>query len=177
MTIRLVCFAMKRSFSIAWAAVIAFTLVSEPVSAQGRTQPGAAARAQGAPPRAAGTVPRAPGATHRPHTAHAPVHRPAYHPRARVGVYFGAPFYASPWWGYPDPFFYPYYPYGPYYGLPPVPVYEEPPVYIEQAAPPAPQPPQYWYYCEDSKTYYPYVQTCATPWVRVIPHAPPHAPQ
>lgn len=29
----------------------------------------------------------------------------------------------------------------------------------------------YWYYCTDSKTYFPYVQTCASPWQRVIPYA------
>ena len=58
-------------------------------------------------------------------------------------------------------------------------------VYIEQPryeAPPAPQsmvPPagsapqaqQYWYYCNDSRAYYPWVQQCASPWQRVIPGA------
>jgi hypothetical protein len=167
---------MKKRFAIAFAVLIAFTLATEHVSAQGRGHAGAAARAQGAPHRAAGAAPgataRTPGASHRPHAAHvAPsVHRPAFHSRARVGVYFGAPYYASPWWGYPDPSYHPY-PYGPYYGQPAVPVYQEPPVYVEQTAPPAPQP-QYWYYCDDSKTYFPHVQTCATPWVRVMPHAP-----
>jgi hypothetical protein len=27
----------------------------------------------------------------------------------------------------------------------------------------------YWYYCPDSQTYYPYVSTCASPWVKVLP--------
>ena len=29
-----------------------------------------------------------------------------------------------------------------------------------------------WFFCPDSQTYYPYAQSCATPWQRVIPHAP-----
>jgi len=88
-------------------------------------------------------------------------------------VIIGAPIIASPWWY--DPFPYPYYyGYGPYY-YPPAPyVYEQPMVYVEKTPPPeaAPAPTQYWYYCQSSKTYYPYVQTCATSWQRVIPNAP-----
>jgi hypothetical protein len=108
------------------------------------------------------------------------------HWRGRVGVYIGAPVVVSPWYS-------PYYGYGPYanpYYYPPV-VREEPTVYIEQgttpsvspapAPAPAPAPQaqapapqqQFWYYCQDSKTYYPHAQTCASPWQRVIPHAPP----
>jgi hypothetical protein len=102
------------------------------------------------------------------------------HFRGRVGVFIGAPIVASPW-------AYPYYGYGyPYYGpayYPPV--VEQPSVYVEQApsavAPAAPPPAsapqaqaqqQYWYFCQDTKTYYPHVQTCASPWQRVMPHAP-----
>lgn len=104
------------------------------------------------------------------------------HSRARVGVYIGGPVF-SPWrpyygygygWGYP---------YGyPYYQPAPVVVQEQPVVYVEQQpdpaiagqAAPAPQAQQqqYWYYCQDSKTYYPHVQNCTSPWQRVIPHAP-----
>ena len=98
---------------------------------------------------------------------------------ARVGVYFGAPLVVSPWY-HPSPY---YYGYGPYPYYPPVTVREEPTVFIEQNAPdntapaaPTPQAQapqqQYWYYCQDSKTYYPHAQTCASPWQRVIPHAP-----
>lgn len=92
------------------------------------------------------------------------------HRGARVGVVIGAPIAASPWWYYPRPY---YYGYDPYYYPPPVYLQEQPSVYIEQQAP-APQaaPAQYWYYCEASKTYFPYVQTCATPWQRVIPYPP-----
>jgi len=103
------------------------------------------------------------------------------HFRGRVGVYLGAPLVVSPWWYGPRPYYYGYGPYPyPYYG--PV-VREEPSVYIEQSAPEAaapapapqaqvPQQQQYWYYCQDTRTYYPHVQTCASPWQRVIPHAP-----
>ena len=98
-----------------------------------------------------------------------PIHR-----HARVGVYVGAPLVVSPWWWYPP---YPYYP-------PSTVVVRQAPVtYIEQAdavapAAPAPAPQaqsqqQYWYYCPDSKTYYPYVNTCASSWQRVIPYPPP----
>jgi hypothetical protein len=48
------------------------------------------------------------------------------------------------------------------------------PVYVEAAPAQVVQQPaeQYWYYCADSKTYYPYVQKCATPWQRVSPRPP-----
>jgi hypothetical protein len=105
------------------------------------------------------------------------------HYRGRVGVFIGAPLVFSPWGYGPRPYYHGYGPYPyPYYG--PV-VREEPTVYIEQNAPdagapvaPAPAPQaqapqqQYWYYCQDTRTYYPHAQTCASPWQRVIPHAP-----
>ena len=102
-------------------------------------------------------------------------HRHHHHHGARLGFFVGAPLIASPWWHHN------YYGYGPYpYYAPPVVVREEPTVYIEQTAQPAPQPApqaqapqQYWYFCQNTQTYYPHVQTCASPWQRVIPHAPP----
>lgn len=49
-----------------------------------------------------------------------------------------------------------------------------PPVYIEQdPVPPKPEQPYYWYYCADSKTYYPYVDDCAGGWQQVVPETPP----
>ncbi|HYM03277.1 MAG TPA: hypothetical protein VET85_10050 [Stellaceae bacterium] len=54
----------------------------------------------------------------------------------------------------------------------------QPPPVIIQQAPPAPPPPagpapaQSWYYCDASAAYYPYVQSCASPW-RQVPAAPP----
>ena len=111
--------------------------------------------------------------------------------RGRVGVYIGAPLHYSPWYyssPYSSPYYSPYYNpyYNPYYYPPtPVVVQQQPTVYIEQSPPvagvPAPsgtsgpqaqaqQP--YWYYCQDTQTYYPHAQSCASPWQRVIPHAP-----
>jgi len=88
----------------------------------------------------------------------------AYHRgHAHFGVFIGAPFY--PWW---------YYPPGPYYYYPPVPA--APTTYIEQASPQAgpAQPSQgQWYYCAESKTYYPYVKECAGGWQRVTPQPLP----
>jgi hypothetical protein len=107
---------------------------------------------------------------------------------ARVGVYFGAPLLFAPW----------YYPYAsPYYYSSPVVVRErvvvrEPLVFYDERgnpvpaqgqvaqAPAQPQAPAQspsgtptWYFCSDTQTYYPYAQTCASPWQRVIPHPPP----
>lgn len=108
----------------------------------------------------------------------------ADHGHARHGAHFDARFgvvigpYWSPWY-YPPSYYYP-----PYY--PPAPVMVErynPPVYIEQQAPPAPPPnatavpapaPQtnYWYYCSASKAYYPYVRECPSGWQKVLPQPP-----
>ena len=77
----------------------------------------------------------------------------------RFGFAFGFPLYppAS------------YYPPAPYY-YPPAVVAPGPTTYVERSeeAPPAPRS-YYWYYCPDSKTYYPYVRECRSPWQRVSP--------
>lgn len=99
-----------------------------------------------------------------------------YYPRSSVqfGVYIG------------DPFLYPSYP-RPYYWprvySPPV-IVSPPPVYIEQSPPvvyverekPAPVVSSipalesgYWYYCNESQAYYPYVKECAGAWQKVAP--------
>jgi hypothetical protein len=78
------------------------------------------------------------------------------------GVVIGAPFY--PW----------YYP--PYYYYPPVTVPAAPTTYIEQGSPQSAQERQsqgYWYYCAESKTYYPYVKECPAGWQRVAPQPAP----
>ena len=94
------------------------------------------------------------------------------HGRGRVhfGFHFGGPlWHPAPWYYAPPVYYYP----------PPV-VVQQPPVYIEQPAQAAPAPapqssaPQTssdnsWYYCRDTQTYYPYVQSCASPWQRVPP--------
>jgi hypothetical protein len=91
--------------------------------------------------------------------------------------HFHADFRAN---GYLAQYWYPYGPYGPYapypyYNGPPPPAYYAPPAPAPQtqAAPEvsgAP-PPQYWYYCDNPKGYYPNVQNCPTAWRQVA--APP----
>ena len=112
-------------------------------------------------------------AQHRGHHGHHGFHG------ARVGVFIGAPLAFAAW-----PYYRPYPYYDPYYARPIV-IQEQPVIYTEQAQavpqsgpmapPPAPQAQaqqQYWYFCQDTQTYYPHVQNCATPWQRVIPQAP-----
>ena len=84
----------------------------------------------------------------------------------RFGFAFGFPFYAAPWYYAPPAYYYP----PPVYTVP-APLYIEPP----QVAAPAQtqtQTAHYWYYCPDSKTYYPYVTQCASAWQRVLPRPP-----
>lgn len=105
-----------------------------------------------------------------------------HHHRARIGVFIGAPILLSPFWYSP----------GPYYHTPPVVVRErvivrEPLVFYDEygnpVPPERPQPQQpqsgavapTWFFCADSQSYYPYVQTCATQWQRVVPQPPPPA--
>ena len=96
-------------------------------------------------------------------------HHHHHHHRGHVGIFFGVP----------APIFYPRYHYYPGYYYP-APVAVAPaPVYIERSEAPSPSAPTessttaYWYYCRDSQTYYPYVQQCASPWERVVPHSEP----
>lgn len=73
-------------------------------------------------------------------------------------VVIGGPY----WWGSAYP--YAYYPY-PYYSRPIIVERSEPQVYVQQ-----PQPePQYWYYCENPKGYYPSVKKCRSEWLQVVP--------
>jgi hypothetical protein len=97
-----------------------------------------------------------------------------HHGGARVGVFIGAPVFAYGY-GYRPyyPYYYPpaYYPYAV-----PAPVIVQPatpPVYIERSDEQAATPSaDYWFYCPDTKSYYPYVGTCASPWQRVAPQTP-----
>ena len=87
-----------------------------------------------------------------------------HHPRVVVG------FNVGPYWG-PGPFWgpYPYYYPAPVY-YPPVVVQQQPTTYVERND----QPLQsgYWYYCETSRAYYPYVKECASGW-KAVPPSPP----
>jgi hypothetical protein len=63
-------------------------------------------------------------------------------------------FYPAPIYPYPNP-------------------YEPPPaVLVTPPADPPPPPTQYWYYCDASRGYYPYVPTCPGGW-RQVPATPP----
>lgn len=86
--------------------------------------------------------------------------------RVHLGFHFGP--YWGPYWGpawyYPPPVYYP-----------PAVIVAPPPApaqYIERD----PQPLQqgYWYYCEVSRGYYPYVKECPSGW-KAVPPAPPPA--
>jgi hypothetical protein len=84
--------------------------------------------------------------------------------RIVFGLHFGVPAY------WPAPHYYPPRPY--YYYYPPAPFYAPPPVvqaptpYAGYAPPPAEQV-HAWYYCADSRAYYPYVRECPGGWERV----------
>ena len=97
-----------------------------------------------------------------------------WHGGVRFGVYVGAP---ALWSLYPPPYYAPSYYVPPYYAptvvYPPV-VVNPAPVYIQrQEAAPSPAPASsagdWWYYCAESKSYYPYVQQCPGGWQRVSP--------
>jgi len=88
------------------------------------------------------------------------------HSAIRFGVLLG-PVWRP--WPYSSPYYYPPYP--------PMMIDPPPSVYIEQYVPPpaelAPAAPvNYWYYCEASKAYYPYVNECPTGWQKVLQQAP-----
>ncbi len=89
-------------------------------------------------------------------------HHARFHFGAHVwlgpGFWWGSPF----WWGPPFPYSYP---------SPPVVIQQEQPVVVE----PAPQPSQYWYYCQNPQGYYPYVQQCPSGWMTVVPPTTPPA--
>jgi hypothetical protein len=88
-------------------------------------------------------------------------------PSVHLGFYWGGP------WG--SPYYYaPYYPplyyppaYYPYY--PPAVQAPSPPAYIEQQEAPRNDAQAWWYFCAESKAYYPYVKSCPGGWQRVSP--------
>ena len=108
-----------------------------------------------------------------------------YGRRGYYGGHYGGDF--NVWFGWPGwyyPYSYPYYyPYSPYYSS--YPYYYPPAVSVPSA------PQEYiqrsqrndssassglWYYCPDSKSYYPYVKECPGGW-QTVPAKPPSSPQ
>ncbi|MGD0885633.1 MAG: hypothetical protein ABSA46_12325 [Thermodesulfovibrionales bacterium] len=100
--------------------------------------------------------------------------RGGYYYGGGVGVVIGAPF-GYPWWGY---YPYGYYPYSggyPYYAAPAVAAPSTPQVYVEPSQTQSSH--QYgdsgvWYFCPDSRRYYPYVKACPGGW-QTVPAQPP----
>ena len=85
-----------------------------------------------------------------------------------LGVFIGPSF----GWYYPGPSY--YYPSPSYYYPSRAGVPSAPPVYIEQEGEGYAAQQAYWYYCTESKTYYPYVTQCAGEWHRVPAQPPPN---
>jgi hypothetical protein len=81
--------------------------------------------------------------------------------RVAVGISFGFPLY------YPAPVY--YAPPPPYYYYAPRVVHSSPPMYVERQEAAGERSVDSWYYCEQSKTYYPYVKTCPGGWQKVPP--------
>jgi len=82
-------------------------------------------------------------------------------------VVFG--FNVGPYWGPPY-----YYPAPAYYPAPVVVAPAGPTQYVERAEPQQQPQSGYWYYCETSRGYYPYVKDCPSGW-KAVPPAPPAA--
>lgn len=90
------------------------------------------------------------------------------HGHVHYRYYFGyGPAYGWPYLYWGPRYYAPYPPvvYGAPYPVyaPPRVIVQEPPVYIERGS----EASGTWYYCESAGEYYPEVETCDEPWVRV----------
>jgi hypothetical protein len=110
-----------------------------------------------------------------------------WHGGARIGIGLGIGPFWGPYWGgywrpyaygypYAYPYGYPYaYPYGyPYaYAYPPVVAAPSTQLSLQPSSQaPVQPPPVYWYYCDASQGYYPYVHQCPGGWRTVTPTPP-----
>lgn len=89
--------------------------------------------------------------------------------RPGIGIYYGAPGFS---FGYGLGYGYPY-------TYAPLLINAEPtPQVLIQRDPsiddtgPIDQPTSYWYYCTQPAGYFPYVQNCSQPWMKVVPQIP-----
>ena len=90
-----------------------------------------------------------------------------------MGVYVGGPGYWGGWpygWGasYAVPYAVPYV-------VPTAVPYSVPQVVVQQPVVTEAPAASYWYYCTQPAGYYPYVQHCGQPWMRVLPQVPGNA--
>jgi len=84
--------------------------------------------------------------------------------RWSYGIFLGAPRFPY----YPEPYVYRPYHYPPTAAGP---IYS--PDYVERGdVPESPAPANWWYYCAEADTYYPYVSECPGGWVQVAPQPP-----
>ena len=94
-------------------------------------------------------------------------HGDYYSSRAHFGFYIGAPLLWPRVEYYRDP-----------YPVTQVIVERQPQVYVQRETPTAASAASnYWYYCPDSRTYYPYAQSCPSPWLQVVPQTSPQVPR
>ena len=73
-------------------------------------------------------------------------------------AFIAAPLFPA-WYYYPEPYYFP----PAYLSQAPLPLY-----YVEKSDP---EPKYYWFFCQATGTYYPYVGSCATGWQPVLPHS------
>lgn len=76
------------------------------------------------------------------------------------------------------PLIWPPYPY--YYSYPhtQVVVERQPQIYVQREVPAVQAAPSnYWYFCPDTRSYYPYAQSCPSGWLQVVPQTAPVSPQ
>jgi hypothetical protein len=93
------------------------------------------------------------------------VHHGGFHGRGVVVVGPGWG-WGGPWWGYGWGGYYP----PPYYYQQPQVVVQPAPIYVERNEPQA-APESFWYYCPNTKAYYPSVPSCSEAWVKVPPRS------
>jgi hypothetical protein len=100
-------------------------------------------------------------------------HYGGYYRGPDFGVVIGGPYWGASW-NYP--YYYPYY--NPYYYpyAPEVTVPSRPQEYIEQSQrKSSPRSSGVWYFCPESKSYYPYVRECPGGWQKVPAQPPPES--
>ena len=91
-------------------------------------------------------------------------------PRVVLGFNVGPYWGPGPFWG-PYPYYYPAY-YPPAYYPPSVVVTQPQPTQYVERSDQQPLQSGYWYYCEASRGYYPYVKECPSGW-KAVPPSPP----